>query len=226
MCGRFFSLISDDDVSQDYGLSVRLGLQSRFNIAPTQAVPLVHLDERGARRASLMRWGLVPAWAKEIGSAPLINARSETVAEKPSFRGAFRYRRGLLPASGWYEWQRVGKARQAYAVHFGNHAPFAFAAIWEVWEGRGEGSWLESCAILTAPAIGPVAAIHDRMPLLVEPADQRRWLKGEGDQPPSPASLSTDWVDRLILTPVSPAVGNVAAQGPQLIEPMPAAAGH
>jgi putative SOS response-associated peptidase YedK len=227
MCGRFFSTLTGDELASEHGLMVRLGLEPRYNIAPTQPVPVVHLDERGSRRLSLMRWGLVPGWAKEVGRALLHNARAETIDEKPSFRGGWRHRRGLVPASGWYEWQALGgKDKQAWALHLGNHAPIAFACVWDVWEGRGEGSWLESFAILTTAAVGPAAAVHDRMPVLIEPADQQAWMAGDGGRPWPLSRFGSSWVDRLQLTPVGPEIGKVTAQGPQLIAPQPAAAGH
>jgi putative SOS response-associated peptidase YedK len=217
MCGRFFATMSDSELMDAYGIVTKLNLPSRYNIAPTTPVLVVHLDERGQRRVSPMRWGLVPSWAKEVGTAPLFNARAETVAEKPAFKGAFKYRRGLVAANGWYEWQKTGaKTKQAYALHLANFAPLAMACIWEVWEGRGEGSWLETCSILTTSAIGPAAAVHERMPVLIEPGDYKLWMHGA---PPAFSSLSQDMADRLRLTPVGPAVGNVANDGPQLLEP-------
>ncbi len=218
MCGRFFSTLTNDELADAFGVVSRLNLPSRYNIAPTTPVTVVHMDEKGGRRLSPMRWGLVPSWAKEVGSVPLFNARSETVAEKPAFKGAFKYRRGLVPANGWYEWQKTGtKTKQAYAVHLANFAPLAMACIWEVWQGRGEGSWLESCSILTTSAIGPAAAVHERMPVLIDPADYAMWMTGV---PPALSTLSQSLVDRLMLTPVGPAVGNVANDGPALLQPV------
>jgi putative SOS response-associated peptidase YedK len=218
MCGRFFSTLTDDELMDTFDVVTRLHLPSRYNIAPTTPVLVVYLDEKGQRRLSPMRWGLVPSWAKEVGSIPLFNARSESVAEKPAFKGAFKYRRGLVVANGWYEWQKTGaKTKQAYALHLANFAPLAMACIWEVWEGRGEGSWLETCSILTTSAIGPAAAVHDRMPVLIESGDYRLWMQGP---PPAFSALSNDMVDRIRLTPVGPAVGNVANDGPQLLQPV------
>jgi putative SOS response-associated peptidase YedK len=215
MCGRFFSTLTDEELMDNFDIVSRLNLPSRYNIAPTTPVMVVHLGERGQRRLSPMRWGLVPGWAKEVGQVPLFNARCETVAEKPAFKGAFKYRRGLVAANGWYEWQKTGtKTKQAYALHLPNFAPLAMACIWEVWEGRGEGSWLETCSILTTSAIGPAAAVHERMPVLIHPSDYRLWLHGA---PPAFSTLSQDMVDHIALTPVGPAVGNVANDGPELL---------
>jgi putative SOS response-associated peptidase YedK len=218
MCGRFFQTTPMEEMQIAFAVSSRLALPSRYNIAPTTPVLVVHLDEKGTRRLSPMRWGLVPSWAREVGTVPLFNARSETVAEKPAFKGAYKYRRGLVAANGWYEWQKTGaKTKQAYALHLANFAPLAFACIWEVWEGRGEGSWLETCTILTTSAIGPAAAVHERMPVLVEPGDYNLWMRGS---PPGFSALSQEIVDRICLTPVGPAVGNVMNEGPALLEPM------
>jgi putative SOS response-associated peptidase YedK len=219
MCGRFFSTMTDVELADTYHITTRLNLPSRYNIAPTTPVLVVHMDEKGQRRLSPMRWGLVPGWAKHVGTVPLFNARSETVSEKPAFKGAYKYRRGLVAANGWYEWQKTGtKTKQAYALHLANFAPLAMACIWEVWEGRGEGSWLETCAVLTTSAIGPAAAVHERMPMLIEPADYVRWMKGP---PPGFGALSQTLADRITLTPVGPAVGNVNNDGPQLLQPLP-----
>jgi putative SOS response-associated peptidase YedK len=218
MCGRFFLTMTDSELMDAYGIVTKLNLPPRYNIAPTTPVLVVHHDEKGQRRLSPMRWGLVPSWAKAIGSVPLFNARAETVAQKPAFKGAFKYRRGLVAANGWYEWQKTGaKTKQAYALHLSNFAPLALACIWELWEGRGEGSWLESCSVVTTSAIGPAAAVHERMPVLIEPSDYKLWMHGA---PIAFGALSQNIADRICLTPVGPAVGNVANDGPYLVEPV------
>jgi putative SOS response-associated peptidase YedK len=217
MCGRFFTTLNDEELNQFFSVSSRFNLPPRYNIAPTTPALVVHMAEKAGRVTTPMRWGLVPGWAKEIGKIPLFNARAETVAEKPAFKGAYKYRRGLVPASGWYEWQKTGsKTKQAYALHLPNYAPLAMACLWEVWEGRGEGSWLETFSILTTSAIGPAAAVHERMPVLIEPQDYDIWMRGDA---PAFSALSQSLADRLMLTAVGPAVGNVANDGPELLRP-------
>jgi putative SOS response-associated peptidase YedK len=177
MCGRFFLTASADELSLRFGADIRLNLPPRPNIAPTQPVLVVRPRESGSgREVALMRWGLVPGWAKAVGTTPLFNARVETVAEKPSFRGAFRYRRCLVPANGWYEWTVEGKQRQPYAITVEGEAPFAFAGVWELWQGAGEGSWLESVTILTQPASGVLEGLHPRMPMVLKPEAEAAWL--------------------------------------------------
>jgi putative SOS response-associated peptidase YedK len=156
------------------------GLVPRWNVAPSQAVPLVlHAD--GGRRAILARWGLVPSWADDpaIGNR-LVNARGETVRSKPSFRSAFKARRGLLPADLFYEWQAVAgsRSRQPWCIRFEDDAPFAFGALWERWCPRGDpdAEPLHSCTIVTTEPNAVMAPIHDRMPLIVPPDAIDAWL--------------------------------------------------
>jgi putative SOS response-associated peptidase YedK len=152
----------------------------RYNIAPTQPVLAVGLTvgQHGgdsARAARLLRWGLIPSWAKEetIGSK-LINARSETVAEKPSFRSAFKQRRCLILADGFYEWKRMPSKKQPYYFQRTDQEPFAFAGLWEHW--HREGLTIDSCTILTTEANALLQPIHDRMPVILSPEDYDRWL--------------------------------------------------
>jgi putative SOS response-associated peptidase YedK len=189
MCGRYG--FGDPARLDALPLGVALpALAPRWNVAPSQRVPLV-VAEAGGRRATLARWGLVPSWATDpaIGNR-LINARGETVREKPAFRAAFRARRGLLPADLFYEWQSVpgARGRQPWCIRLAGEAPFAFGALWERWRPRDapasevlegellEGELLESCAIVTTAPNAVMAPIHDRMPLILAPADYDAWL--------------------------------------------------
>ena len=154
-------------------------LKPRFNIAPTQAVPVVRMAPQQSepqRQFVFLHWGLVPSWADDpaIGNR-MINARAETAADKPSFRTALRRRRCLIVADGFYEWQKLGKRRQPMFIHLRDDRPLAFAGLWESWEGAGH-SALESCTILTTEANDLVRPIHDRMPVIVAPEDYARWL--------------------------------------------------
>jgi putative SOS response-associated peptidase YedK len=149
----------------------------RYNIAPTQPVPVIRQDPKEAvRRLSMVRWGLVPSWAKDAsGAARMINARSETADTKPAFRDALRLRRCLIPADGFYEWQRTGSAKQLFCFEVNNSELFAFAGIWESWRD-GSGKVLETCSILTTTPNEVAASIHDRMPVIVNPEAYDLWL--------------------------------------------------
>jgi putative SOS response-associated peptidase YedK len=149
----------------------------RYNIAPTQAVPVIRQNlEEPRREMSLICWGLVPSWAQGVsGAAALINARSETAATKPAFRDALKFRRCLVPADGFYEWQRVGNVRQPYCFAIREGELFAFAGIWESWRG-GDGRALETCSILTTTANALTQAIHERMPSILDSDSYDLWL--------------------------------------------------
>ena len=180
MCGRFTLTSPAEVVAEFFGLAGQLVLTPRFNIAPTQSVLVVReRGERSAREAVELQWGLVPSWAKDrsIGNK-LINARAETVEEKPSFRSAFRRRRCLVVADGFYEWQAPAHKhgrKQPYWISSADGGPMAFAGLWEHWE-RDQDRALESCTIITTSANALMEPIHKRMPVIVEPADFATWL--------------------------------------------------
>ena len=180
MCGRFTLRTPASAIAEQFSLLEVPDLQPRFNIAPTQPVAVVRVDSplplgeaQGARFAQrelvFLHWGLVPSWADDpkIGNR-MINARAETAAEKPSFRTAMRRRRCLIVADGFYEWKTVAKRRQPMFIHLRDGRPFAFAGLWESWEGADH-SALESCTILTTSANDLVRPIHDRMPVIIAP---------------------------------------------------------
>lgn len=177
MCGRFTLFEADKILSREFGVSGFASLSPRYNIAPSQAVAAVRAASAGAgRELALLRWGLVPSWAKDptIGNR-LINARAETAREKPSFRNAFRRHRCLIPTSGFYEWQRLERGKRPYFVRMRDRRPFAFAGLWDRWESPDEGA-IETCAILTTAANTVLAPIHDRMPVILPRAEYARWL--------------------------------------------------
>jgi putative SOS response-associated peptidase YedK len=178
MCGRFTLHGPGDELKAYFEVDGLDDLPDRYNIAPTQNVLALRLEE-GEQRFAELSWGLVPSWAKDRNIAnKLINARSETAAEKPSFRTAMRQRRCIIPASGYYEWQKVGKEKQPYYIHH-SVAPFlAFAGLWERWVD-GDGAVLESCTILTTGARTSMAWLHHRMPVILEPESFKAWLSGE-----------------------------------------------
>lgn len=195
-------------------------LAPRYNIAPTQPVATV-LVVTGDRRMRRMRWGLVPHWAKDllIGSR-MINARAETVAEKPSFRRAFRERRCLVLADGFYEWRREGKRKQPMYVARKDREPFAFAGLWETWRPPDGGEAVESCTIITTEANEVVAAFHHRMPVILDAEGVDAWLDEDADEAallellrPCPAGLMEAW-------PVSDVVNSPAHETARCIEPV------
>lgn len=187
MCGRYMFTSPVEAMRQLFEMKAFDNLAPRFNVAPGQAVAVVRAGEGHAgedpteRMLTVMEWGLVPEWMKERPtSRPMINARAETVAEKPSFRGAFTYRRCLVPANGWYEWRGEGRGpKQPYWIGMPDAQLFAFAGIWERWTGPGAENWLETVAILTQPAAPTIEHLHHRMPVVLNPSDYSAWLDVE-----------------------------------------------
>jgi putative SOS response-associated peptidase YedK len=179
MCGRFTLRAPASVIAEQFSLFELPLLQPRFNIAPTQAVPVVRMVPQHAeprRQLVFLHWGLVPSWAQDpaIGNR-MINARAETAADKPSFRAALKRRRCLVVADGFYEWQREGNRRQPMFIHLRDDRPFAFAGLWESWEGADHSS-LESCTILTTAANELIRPIHDRMPVILAQEAYGLWL--------------------------------------------------
>ena len=218
MCGRYSLTSPIESMRALFGFDELPNLRPRYNIAPTQDVPVVRGGGNGVRELSMLRWGLVPSWAKAIGgSAPLINARGETVAEKPSFRSAFAKRRCLIPADGFYEWKKAAKgAKQPYRIAMPDDAPFAFAGIWERWQ-NAHGELLESCAIVTTVASDALTTIHHRMPVILKPEDHDNWLA-------APSSvLIAACTGELRTYPISTAVNKVANDDNTLWDPVDSA---
>jgi putative SOS response-associated peptidase YedK len=182
MCGRYSLTTPAEALVALFDAGPLEGFAPRYNIAPTQLVPAVRMNEGGGRGWAWLRWGLIPSWAKDpaIGNR-MINARAETVADKPAFRAALRRRRCLLPADGFYEWQKRDGAKQPYHIALAERAPFAFAGLWERWQG-GDGDAVESCTVLTTAANRRLAPIHPRMPVILAPEHYDIWLDtGAGD---------------------------------------------
>jgi putative SOS response-associated peptidase YedK len=217
MCGRFVIDLSPELVATFFGLAATPDLPRRYNVAPTQPVPVIRQGPDGSRQLALLRWGLVPAWAREAG-AGLINARAETVNQKPSLRQAFRQRRCILLASGFYEWQKVEKGKVPYYVRMADGSPMPFAGIWESWRSP-EGQVLESCAILTTTANATVAPIHERMPVILAPASFAPWLdRSIHDVAQLVPLLAPSPVGALDAYPVAPLVNSPANDRPACIE--------
>jgi putative SOS response-associated peptidase YedK len=218
MCGRFVIDLSPDLVAGFFGLAAVPDLPPRYTVAPTQSVPVIREASDGSRRLTMMRWGLVPSWAKDIGDG-LINARSETINEKPSFRQAFRQRRCIIPANGFFEWLRVEGTKVPYYVRMADGAPMPFAGIWEAWFSP-DGQVMESCAILTTSANAMVAPIHDRMPVILRPDEFGLWLDRQVHDAERLTTLFAPYpADRVEAYRVSTLVNNPAHDGPECIAP-------
>lgn len=261
MCGRYASTKAPADLADEFhavDATAETSQRPDYNVAPTKDITVVverhPRDEDGnadpattERSLRTVRWGLVPFWAKDPSAgARMVNARSETITEKPAFRRAAASRRCLFPMDGWYEWQRSaavpkseggsGKpTKQPYFTHYGDGATMAMAGIWEFWRPRSDAAaelaekypdGLVTACVLTSEAVGPLAQVHDRMPLVLRPDDWADWLDpdaGAGDQrvsrllvPPTPGLVAT-----LEIRPVSPQVNNVRNNGPELLDRLP-----
>jgi len=226
MCGRFAVTTPTEAMRQLFGTRNPLpNAPSRTNIAPTDRVLAVRFDATDRHRSlDLLRWGLVPHWAKQIAGPPLINARAESLAERPAFRQAFEKRRCLIPADAFYEWQADRKPKQPFAIRRADGAVMAFAGLWENWR-QPDGSWLRSVAIVTTTANAALAVLHDRMPVLLEPADWPAWLGETGATADALRPLLRPCPsDALVFYPVSRAVNKVGNEGPELLAPEPASA--
>jgi putative SOS response-associated peptidase YedK len=177
MCGRFVITSPPEAVRQIFGYAEQPNFPPRHNIAPTQPIPVV-IVENDARHFRLMRWGLIPAWVKDPRKITLmINARSETVQDKPAFKNAIKRRRCLVPADGYYEWQAAAGGKRPFFIHRRDGRPFGFAALAETWVGPN-GEELDTVAIVTAPAGPNLAVLHHRVPVTIPPGDFERWLTG------------------------------------------------
>jgi len=175
MCGRYSITTVPEAMRALIRYLERPNFPPRYNVAPTQPIPIVRMSE-GRRQFALVRWGLLPAWVKDPKNFTLlINARGESVNDKPAFRNAMKYRRCLVPADGFYEWKRDGKHKRPYFVRRKDRAPFAFAGLWENWMGPN-GEEVESAAIVTTDASPSIAHIHDRMPVMLGPEQFEMWL--------------------------------------------------
>jgi putative SOS response-associated peptidase YedK len=213
MCGRYRSTVTTKEMADLFDLAELLAVEPRYNIAPSQPVLTVRQDpESGKRTAGLLTWGLVPHWSKD-GTA-FINARSETAASKPAFRDSFRKRRCLIPANGFYEWQKQGSKKQPYFIGLKDGRPFAFAGLWERWQSA-EGPLLETCAILTTGANDLMRPIHERMPVILDRADFGAWLDPAGKSDQLQALLRPYPGSDLEAYPVSTFVNNARNEGPR-----------
>jgi putative SOS response-associated peptidase YedK len=217
MCGRYMLTSPVEALRQLFMFEQRPNLMARYNIAPTQEVPIVRLTrDRAARELIMVRWGLVPFWADDLAIGNrLINARCETVHTARAFREAYGRRRCLVPADGFFEWQKQGKLRQPFLIERKDRAPFAFAGLWERWRGADD-AVVRSCTIITCPANELVAPLHDRMPVILAPEAHARWLDPSTDARDLLKPCPSAWLESY---PVNPRVNSPKNDDPDCIQP-------
>jgi putative SOS response-associated peptidase YedK len=222
MCGRFVITSAPEALRRLFGYIDQPNFPPRYNVAPTQPVPVV-IIENGVRQFRLMRWGFIPAWVKDPrGFALLINARAETVLDKPAFKNAFRRRRCLIPADGYYEWSQSEARKRPYFIHARDGQPFGFAGLAETWIGPN-GEELDTVAILTAAASPDFAVLHPRVPVTIAPGDFDRWLDCvDDDAGDAMALLAAPAEGEFLRHQVSTRVNRVANDDAQLILPISA----
>jgi putative SOS response-associated peptidase YedK len=223
VCGRYSLALADPGrLRGRFPIGESIEIRPRFNVAPTDEVLAVSTDRAGTPRGALLRWGLVPSWAEspQIG-ARLINARRETVADKPAFRAAFARSRCLIPADGFYEWRRdpdpCGHKRPFWITR-DDHEPFAFAGLWSAWHGPGDQS-LATCTIITRPANTAMEHLHDRMPVILDPAQEIDWLDPHTPPAALPQLLGGLSADHTSLTEVGFAVNDARHDAPDCLDP-------
>lgn len=214
MCGRYALTSPPAVIAERFDLAWAPEMQPHYNIAPSQMIPVVRETDAG-RELALFKWGLIPSWAKDasIGTR-LINARGETLADKPAFRNAYRHRHCLVPANAFYEWKLIAGRKQPYCIRLRGMGPFGMAGLWEHWK-TPEGKSVESCTIITVHANALVAELHDRMPLILAPEDYGAWLRAESKELP-PAVPAQD----MRYYPVSPLVSNARNDIPACLDPI------
>lgn len=222
MCGRFTNKAKPEEIEKEFKVSMTTEalFKPRYNIAPTQIIPAV-LEFDGERIIDGLKWGLIPHWSKDDSfAAKLINARAETLAEKPSFRDAFKKHRCIIPASGFYEWDKKSSgAKQPYYFHLKDKEVFGFAGLWEEWLDKETGEQIETCTIITTEANEVLEPIHDRMPVILKSKDYDQWLDAK--------QTDTDKLQKLLVPypakemtshEVSRAVNSPTFDSPELIK--------
>ena len=216
MCGRFAFYSPSEATAALFGVSGSLEVEPRYNIAPTQYLAAIRNDELEGRELVMLRWGLVPFWAKDpsIGNR-MINARAETVAEKPADRTAYSRRRCLVLADGFYEWHTEESVKTPYYISLESGGPFALAGLWEHWQSKETDESLQTATLITMAANEFMATLHHRMPVILEPSTADRWMAGEDLQPDAIAQDSPT----LSAWPVNRRVNNARNEGEDLIEP-------
>lgn len=219
MCGRFVLFADDTAIQQMFNVDLLTSVAPRYNIAPTQ--PVAVITNENPRQLDHFRWGLVPSWAKDINiGSKMINARAETLPEKPAFRAAFKRRRCLIPASGFYEWQQRETGKAPMFIHLKDQPLFAFAGLWEIWQAP-DGGELRSFTIVTTEANEFMETIHNRMPVILHPDEYAAWLRPE-DVPAAELMPLLQPYDSSAMTAyeVSKAVNRPTVDSPELIQPL------
>lgn len=215
MCSRYFLDADGNIIAYTFRVPANDKVLKRYNIAPTQDAPVIRLTKEGEPEIAMLRWGLVPFWAKSLAvGTKMINARSEGVEEKPAFRHALQKRRCIVPATGFYEWQAVGGRKHPHAVSFPDHPVFGFAGLWERWR-PAEGDPVDTFTIVTTDANATVAKIHDRMPVIISPAEAEAWLRGD---PSAAQALLKPFEGTTRTRPVGRLVSNVKSEGPECLD--------
>ena len=218
MCGRFARKSDPERLAKEFKVAEVPQVEARYNVAPTQDILAVREFGDG-REMTFFKWGLVPSWAKDASmGARLINARSETVEQKPSFRDAFKKRRCIIPADGFYEWQRTGGKKQPFFFRLRDERPFGLAGLWERWEGEA-GQIINSCTILTTEANEVLRPVHDRMPVILHPDDYELWLGADERKHDLARELLRPYTaGEMLGYPVSTSINSPRNQGAKLIE--------
>lgn len=221
MCSRFTITSPPEALRKLFNYLQRPNFPARYNIAPTQPIPVVRIGSDHAREFALVRWGLIPGWVKDPGEfTTLINARSETACEKPSFKSAMVYRRCLIPCDGFYEWTGRKGAKRPFLIRRKDRQPFALAGIWEHWMDA-QGSEMESAAVLTTDANAVVGILHTRMPVIIAQEDFDRWLDPEMHRAEDVQEFLQSAADDLLdLTEVSAVINNPRNEGPEVQVPV------
>jgi putative SOS response-associated peptidase YedK len=219
MCGRFALPYPSKTVAEHFAVPDEISFAPRYNIAPSQKISVIRSRKDGVDlQLTMMRWGLIPSWAKDVTIGyKMINARAETVGEKPAFRSAFKQRRCLIAAGGFYEWKRAGKHKQPYYLTTEDKAIFAFAGIWEQWHSPA-GELVESCAIITTEANSTVRSIHDRMPAIITPTYYNLWIQPGGDKDELQHLLRPSPSSSLLIYPVSDMVNSPKNDSPGCLQ--------